>query len=144
MQWRMFWTFHSELYSRHWTLRTLRAGTARTSPSSPPEIIPETPQEPTRHFPTGCVYKRQLSTSTGGPLPLEVGSNTSTVVPTVAVPGGYKYGPSSWGCLESGTVKLGLGSVNDYASEDQQQLYTTDPSSRQRGRPASTKPQLSD
>jgi hypothetical protein len=38
----------------------------------------------------------------------------------------------------------GLGPENDYASEGQQQLKTTDPSSRQRERPTSTNPQLID
>jgi hypothetical protein len=38
----------------------------------------------------------------------------------------------------------GLGPENDCAGEGQQQLYTTDPSSRQRERPKSTNPQLSD
>jgi hypothetical protein len=38
----------------------------------------------------------------------------------------------------------GLGPDNDCAGEDQQQLQTTDPSSRQRERPTSTNPQLSD
>jgi hypothetical protein len=38
----------------------------------------------------------------------------------------------------------GLGPENDCAGEDQQQLKITDPSSRQRGRPKSTNPQLSD
>jgi hypothetical protein len=38
----------------------------------------------------------------------------------------------------------GLGSENDCVSEGQQQFYTTDPSSRQRKRPTSTNPQLSD
>jgi hypothetical protein len=33
---------------------------------------------------------------------------------------------------------------NDCAGEDQQQLLTADPSSRKRGRPTSTTPQLSD
>jgi hypothetical protein len=38
----------------------------------------------------------------------------------------------------------GLGPENDCAGEDQQQLKTTDPSSRQRERPTSTNTQLSD
>jgi hypothetical protein len=38
----------------------------------------------------------------------------------------------------------GLGPDNDCAGEGQQQLQTTDPSSRQRERPKSTKQQLSD
>jgi hypothetical protein len=38
----------------------------------------------------------------------------------------------------------GLGPENDCADEGQQQLQTTDPSSRQRERPTSTNPQLSD
>jgi hypothetical protein len=38
----------------------------------------------------------------------------------------------------------GLGRENDCAGEDQQQLQTTDPASRQRGRPTSTNAQLSD
>jgi hypothetical protein len=38
----------------------------------------------------------------------------------------------------------GLGPENDCAGEDQQQLHTTDPSSRQRERPTSTNPQMSD
>jgi hypothetical protein len=38
----------------------------------------------------------------------------------------------------------GLGPENDCAGEDQQQLETADPSSRQRERPTSTNPQLSD
>jgi hypothetical protein len=38
----------------------------------------------------------------------------------------------------------GLGPENDCAGEDQQQLQTTHPSSRQRERPTSTNPQLSD
>jgi hypothetical protein len=38
----------------------------------------------------------------------------------------------------------GLRPENDLAGEDQQQLHTTDPSFRQRGRPISIKPQLSD
>jgi hypothetical protein len=47
-------------------------------------------------------------------------------------------GPPSSGIIESETVKrghvsAGLGLENYCAGEDQQQLYTTDPSSRQRG-----------
>jgi hypothetical protein len=42
------------------------------------------------------------------------------------------------------TNPMGLGLENDCAGVGQQQLYTTDPSSRQRGRPKSTNPQLSD
>jgi hypothetical protein len=38
----------------------------------------------------------------------------------------------------------GLGPENDCAGEVQQELYTTDPPSRQRERPKSTNPQLSD
>jgi hypothetical protein len=38
----------------------------------------------------------------------------------------------------------GLGPDNDCAGEGQQQLQTTDPSSRQRERPTSTNPQLSE
>jgi hypothetical protein len=38
----------------------------------------------------------------------------------------------------------GLGPKNDCAGEGQQQLITTDPSSRQRDRPTSTTAQLSD
>jgi hypothetical protein len=38
----------------------------------------------------------------------------------------------------------GLGPENDCAGEGQQQLQTTDPSSRQRDRPKPTIPQLSD
>jgi hypothetical protein len=38
----------------------------------------------------------------------------------------------------------GLGPDNDWAGEGQYQLQTTDPSSRQRERPTSTNPQLSD
>jgi hypothetical protein len=38
----------------------------------------------------------------------------------------------------------GLGPENDCSVEGQQQLQTTDPSSRQRGRPTSINPQLSD
>jgi hypothetical protein len=38
----------------------------------------------------------------------------------------------------------GLGPQKDCAGEDQQQLYTTDPSSRKRKHPTSTKPKLSD
>jgi hypothetical protein len=39
---------------------------------------------------------------------------------------------------------VGIGTVNDCAGEDQQQLQTTDPSSRQRVRPTSANPELSD
>jgi hypothetical protein len=42
------------------------------------------------------------------------------------------------------TSPAGLGPKNDCAGEDQQQLQTTDPSSRQRGLPKSTNPQQSD
>jgi hypothetical protein len=42
------------------------------------------------------------------------------------------------------TSPTGLGPESDCAGEGQQQLQTTDPSSRQRGRPKSTNPQLSD
>jgi hypothetical protein len=38
----------------------------------------------------------------------------------------------------------GLGPKNDRAGEDPQKLQTTDPFSRQRERPTSTNPQLSD
>jgi hypothetical protein len=39
---------------------------------------------------------------------------------------------------------MGFGPENDCAGEGQQLLYRTDPSSRQRKRPTSTNPQLSD
>jgi hypothetical protein len=39
---------------------------------------------------------------------------------------------------------VGLRPENDYASENQQPLQTTDPFSRQKGRPTSTNPPLSD
>jgi hypothetical protein len=42
------------------------------------------------------------------------------------------------------TSPTGLGPENDCAGESQYQLQTADPSSRQRGRPKSTNPQLSD
>jgi hypothetical protein len=42
------------------------------------------------------------------------------------------------------TGPTGLGPENDCAGEGQLQLQTTDPSSRQRGRPKSTNLQLSD
>jgi hypothetical protein len=42
------------------------------------------------------------------------------------------------------TSLMGLGSENDCAGEGQEQLKTTDPSSRQRERPISTNLQLSD
>jgi hypothetical protein len=42
------------------------------------------------------------------------------------------------------TSPMGLGHENDCAGESQQQLYTTDPFSRQRERPTSTNPQLSE
>jgi hypothetical protein len=42
------------------------------------------------------------------------------------------------------TSPTGLGPENDCAGEGQLQLLTTDPSSRQRGRPKSTNPQLTD
>jgi hypothetical protein len=42
------------------------------------------------------------------------------------------------------TSPTGLGPENDCAGEDQYQLQTADPSSRQRGRPKPTNPQLSD
>jgi hypothetical protein len=110
--------------------------------------------EPTKNFPTGCVYKKYLSISPGPPPPPQHGGGFEYLHRSpesrrrqrkwITVPGGHKYGPSSWRYLESETVKLGLASVNDYAGADQQQLYTTDPSSRQRGRPAWTKPQLTD
>jgi hypothetical protein len=38
----------------------------------------------------------------------------------------------------------GIGPDNDCAGEAQQQLQTTDPSTRQRERPTSTNPQLSE
>jgi hypothetical protein len=41
------------------------------------------------------------------------------------------------------TSPMGLGPENDCAGEGQQELLTTDPASRQRGRPKSTNPQLS-
>jgi hypothetical protein len=42
------------------------------------------------------------------------------------------------------TTPTGRGPENDCAGEGQQQLLTTDPSSRQTERPTSTNPQLSD
>jgi hypothetical protein len=42
------------------------------------------------------------------------------------------------------TGPAGLGPKNDCSGEDQQQLYTADPFSRQRERPTSTNPQMSD
>jgi hypothetical protein len=38
----------------------------------------------------------------------------------------------------------GLGPENDCAGEDQKQLQTTDPSSRQKGRPTLTNPQMTE
>jgi hypothetical protein len=57
------------------------------------------------------------------------------------VPGGYKYGDLA---LQVGGVSnlrqsnMELRPKNDCAGEDQQQLYTADPFSRQRERPTST------
>jgi hypothetical protein len=42
------------------------------------------------------------------------------------------------------TSPMGLGPKNDCAGEGQQELQTTDPSSRQRGCSKSTNPQLSE
>jgi hypothetical protein len=42
------------------------------------------------------------------------------------------------------TSPMGLEPENDCDGEGQQELLTTDPASRQRGRPKTTNPQLSD
>jgi hypothetical protein len=72
---------------------------------------------------------------------VEAGSNTSTVALRVV-------GGNGKGSLESETVKYGHESHETRTRKgllwrDQQQLYTTDPSSRQREHPTSTNPQLS-
>jgi hypothetical protein len=73
---------------------------------------------------------------------VEARSNNSTATLRVV-------GDDETRSLESEAVKMitsptVLGPENYCSGEGQQQLQTTDPSSRQRGRPTSTNPQLSD
>jgi hypothetical protein len=69
-----------------------------------------------------------------------VGAGSNTYTAALRVVGGEENGS-----LESKTVKHGREShEKDCADEDQQQLYTTDPSSRQKERPTSINLQLSD
>jgi hypothetical protein len=75
-----------------------------------------------------------------GATRLEAGSNTSTV--TLRVVGGDENGS-----LKSETVKYGrktllTGPEKDCAGKDQQHMQKIDPSSRERGRPTETRPQL--
>jgi hypothetical protein len=72
---------------------------------------------------------------------MEAGSNASTVALRVV-------GDNEKGSLESKAENIvmspkGFGLENDCAREGRQQLQTTDLSSRQRERPTSTNPQLS-
>jgi hypothetical protein len=86
---------------------------------------------------TKCVFQLSLHI-----FRVEAVSNASTVALRVV-------GGDEKGSLESETENMvvsstGLGPENDCAGEVQQQLYTTDSSSRQRERPTSRNPQLSD
>jgi hypothetical protein len=72
---------------------------------------------------------------------VEAGSNTSTV--TLRVVGGDKKGSLKCETVKYGLKSQGLEPEKHCAGKGQQHIQKTDPTSRQRGRPTRTRPQLS-
>jgi hypothetical protein len=91
-----------------------------------------------------CRYYMREPVCRNKALDIQCGGGVDTSTMILRVVGGDRKGS-----LESETVKYGRESHvtrtrKRLRCEGQQQLWTTDPSSRQRERPTSTKPQLSD